>query len=494
MGRPKKIDTNPTDEELAQIERQKYLRFANDSVAIKMFSSNRPRKFSRKQIRDFLKNPFQNYLQLQQVSQYLKTTGGNYYRIIKYFSKMLTFDHILYPAMSGVKMNKNDKIVKSLDDAAIYLDKMNIKYNYKWITERILDNGEIYLYKLEDSKGIVYKEIPTNFCRISTIEDGVFGYEVNIQMFNAANIVEFPLEFQNIYEEYNKNENKDNQKKSTDANWIQVSKKGFAFNFNGVNSIHGIPPFCFIFDDIMSVDDSKDLQQDITKLDNLKLIHQKLPMNKDTGEVQIDGDDAAIYHGATKKNLPAGVAITTNPLEMQAITLSKSGNQQIDIVQQAQQLVWDNIGVSNLLFSSNKSSGEIVKKGVITDETLVYDLLYMYANYINRELRNQVNSVYKWKIKFLEVTYSNRDEKLKIAREDLAYGGQRMEFLALKGFTPLEAINMLKMERSIGIDDLMIPKLTAHTISSGESNEGGRPDATTLDEVTDNAEASIEQR
>ncbi|QPW59095.1 hypothetical protein IRP63_14830 (plasmid) [Clostridium botulinum] len=65
----------------------------------------------------------------------------------------------------------------------------------------------------------------------------------------------------------------------------------------------------------------------------------------------------------------------------------------------------------------------------------------------------------------LNTSYFNADDKFKIAKDSLAYGGSRMEFFALKGFSPLETVNILKAEQTIGLDDLLIPAKTSHTLS-----------------------------
>ena len=63
------------------------------------------------------------------------------------------------------------------------------------------------------------------------------------------NIIEdFPIEIQNAY----KNRGK------YDDGWYPVGEKGFAFNAIGDYS-HGYPVLCMMFDDVMGLDDTKDL-------------------------------------------------------------------------------------------------------------------------------------------------------------------------------------------------------------------------------------------
>lgn len=475
MATKKKKVLTP-DEKYQELIR--FERFSNDVVSATIKASERPRKFTRKQIREYLKDPLTSYKPLQQASKYLKATNGNYYRMIKHLAGLLTYDYYIFPLITTDKMQQKDKVMKSFEDVALYLNKLNLPYNLQWFMEKLIENGELFVYKLEDSKGIVFKDIPSEFCRVCAIEDGVLMYEVNFSLFTDDSILGYPVEFQKLYEDYKtkKAEVKAKEKQLTQEQknalmqgWRQISDKGIAFNAHGIYT-HGWPMLSFLFDDILNLDDYKDMQKDLDTLENLKLIHQKIPVN-DKGEMLFDADESKIFHNATKKNLPQGIAITTNPLELQSITLSKT-NPQFDGIDRAKQNIYDNSGINTALFNSQEVSGEILKQSTITDETLMYSFLPTLANFINRELR-KINSVYKWQIEFLKTTYYNQAEKIKDARENLAVGGSRFVFLGTTGMSPLASVNLLKTEQLLDIDSLLVPKKNANTLSKEENI--GRP-------------------
>lgn len=451
--------------------------FSKDLIAITANTTQRRRKYPRQQVRNFLADPFKNYEKLQEISQYLKATGGNYFRIIKYLSGILTFDYMITPN-SKSKMDNKDKIMKDYAKAAQMLEKMNIKYNFRWILERLLENGEIYLYEIEDSKGIVYKEIPPSFCRISAIDNGVYLYEVNLNKINNNTVEAFPIEIQNAF----------NNKASYKDGWYPVSNKGFAFNAIG-DYAHGFPVLCMMFDDVMGLEDTKDLIESKTKLDSIKLVHQKIPLDKEGNKPIFDNTVAKIYHEATKKGLPDGVAITTNPLEISQIPFDKAIAREIDTIERAERNIWNSSGISDMIFSNNKASGEALKRSIIADETLMFPFLYMFANYINNRIENT-----KFTLNFLEVSYFGRDDKLKMYKDLLGYGASRMYFLALQGLEPIQVLNMLEFEQEVlDIDKYMIPKQTSHTLSSDDV--GGRPTQEEVgEEVKDNTELDREQK
>lgn len=453
--------------------------FSKDLIGISANSTQRRRKYPRQQVRNFLKDPFLNYEKLQEISQYLKATSGNYFRIIKYLSGILTLDYLIYPN-SKSKMDNKTKVKTDYSNAAKMLEKMNIKYNFRWILERLIENGEIYLYEIEDSKGIVYKEIPPSFCRISAVDNGVYMYEINLNKIQSGMLDSFPIEIQNA----KKNDNTGN------GGWYQVGKNGFAFNAVGDYS-HGFPVLCMMFDDVMGLEDIKDLTEDKTKLDSIKLIHQRIPLKKDTDEPVFDMKTARIYHDATKKGLPSGIAITTNPLEITQIPFDKSMAREIDTIERAERNIWNSSGISDMIFSNNKASGEALKRSIIADESLMFPFLVMFSNYIN----NRISGT-RFTLRFLEVSHFGRDEKIKMHKDLLGYGSSRMEFLALQGYEPIQVLNMLEFEQNVlDIDRYMTPKQTSHTLSGDDNNVGGRPTQEDVGgEVKDNTELDRERR
>ena len=98
----------------------------------------------------------------------------------------------------------------------------------------------------------------------------------------------------------------------------------------------------------------------------------------------------------------------------------------------------------------------------------------MFENWLNFELSLNKKLGVQFKIRFIDTTEFNKESKIKVARENMAYGGSRLEFLATNGYEPMEGLNLLKMEGLLGMDSIMIPQQSAHTLSG--SNDTGRPE------------------
>lgn len=484
-------------QEQQQIEKQKQIDFAKNSVSDNAISINNGysnnKTMSITKIYKLLQDPIANYKMLQACSLSLMAKQGIYYRLIKYWSSCLTFDHLLYPAMSLSK-TKDKKVIKdTYEKCALHLDKLNLKFHLPYFTEELFKCGEIFLYKLEDNSGIVFAKIPNSFCRISCNDNNVFRYEIDLEQFDEDSILNYPKEFQQKYKEYNNLKNNKGKKKGKKNkqilnNWVQISNKGVAFP-TLFNSGHSYPPFCFLFPDIIEIDNVKGLKRNIDKLDNVKIIHNEIAINKDTGKPVMDLDLANAFNKAIQNNLPEGIKSITNPFKTESINLSNAGNtQKNNIINDATDEAYKNAGVSDMIFANKKASSEALKLSILADTQILFaSILPLFANYINYEL-SQISPMFQWKIKMLNISHFNADGKFKIAKDSLAYGGSRMEFFALKGFTPLETLNVLQAEQQIGLDDLLIPAKTSHTLSDDDSNKGRPIKEGNVEEVNDNTE------
>lgn len=476
---------NTIENKLAFIQNPEYvdkqLQSINDMLARRNFSllsgiptltteMYRPRQISREQIRRAVTQPYSNVETLQQASMLLKATNGIYKKVLNYQSTILTNDYVIYPVLAD-KIKTPEKMSKAYQDVAVYLNKYDIKTTACWIYERLFEQGELYIYKLEDSNGIVFQEIPNTLCKITSIENNVQKFGINLSKLNDKSVLAMPPEIQKLYKKFKAGSIK--EKDLIDKSFYELKKNAVAFNLDRY-ATKGIPFFAPAFDDLMELEDMKDLKSENAVIESIKLIHQKLPIDKDTGVVLMDFNVAKAYHNATKANLPKGTSITTNPLDLQAVTLADGSSKINQNVAQSLNNVFDTVGINNELFNGNKSSNEAIAVGIIADGLLTKRAQMLVQSWINYELLSFKKNGTVWQIKFIDTTHFDKDTRAQKAREDMAFGGFRTEFFATKGYTPIETLSMLKMEQLLGFDTLMIPQQTSHT-STSDSSDNGRP-------------------
>lgn len=433
----------------------------------------RPRAYTRDNVRKALANPYDNVATLQQVSSILKSSNGIYAKILIYNSTMLTNNHIITPISSG-SITTKEKMLKTYEDVSSFVNKYNIKKTACWIYDRVLEQGELYTYKLEGKDQHIIQEFPAQLCKVTALENDVKRFAINLNGISSNVIGYMPLEIQNAYNLFKSN--KLPKEQLIDNSYYQVSNKGTAFTLEKQQS-KGIPFYCSIFDDLMELEDMKDLKSENAVIESTKLIHQKLPIDKETGKVLMDMSVAKTYHNATKANMPKGTAITTNPLDLEAISLSSSSTKLDNDIYQTMENAFDTAGINSEIFNGKKNSNMAITSGLVVDSLLPKRLQMMVEDWMNFELSTYKKNGSKWKFKFIDSTHFDREERSSKARENMAFGGSRFEFLACQGYDPLEGINLLKAEQLLGLDEIMIPQATSHTLSSSES--GGRPETET---------------
>lgn len=427
-------------------------------------------------IRRLMKSPVKNAKELQEVSWYLFYTSGQYRRTLTYFSNLLTFDYFSTPTVPKATY-------KDFEKSNELLQSLNIKYNFKWMNFFLMLLGEVYLYEV----GNLFMLIPNKLCQIVEVRDGVNKYAINLNSIKKADLDILPADIVRAYE------NKGAYKETDYGKYMFYVENGFAFNALYSKSV-GVPLFASAFDDILSLDESKDMATNNQIAESLKLIHQQVPLGDDKKPI-ITVDLQKAYHNDTKKAVPSNIGVTTSPLDLEMLSFVDSQSRDKYFLTMAKENLSDSFGVSSMLFNNNGASGEALKKSIMTDELMVYDFLPMYENVVNEKIKST-----KFRIQFLRITHNNRWEQAKNYQATLSVGGSLLIFMAYTGLEPYQAINLLTFERDvIKIDDLITPKKTSYTMSGdeatgavkedGEIKEAGRNKS---DEITDSTEKAKE--
>lgn len=443
----------------------------------------RARRISRKGIRNALANPYANVDILQQASRLFRVTSGVYNRLINYQGNMLTNYHTIIPYNIS-NIESSEKMHSAFVDTAMFLQRYNVIRTASWIESKVIEQGELFTYKIEDDSGIVHMEIPSNMCKVTDVVNDVSRYAISLNSISDTSIDAYPLEIQKAYKSYKSGKLK--ASKLIDNEYYQVSDKGTAFCLNKFLP-KNVPFYTSVFDDLMELEDMKDLKSSTAVINNLKIIHQLLPTDSKTGDVLMDFDVAQAYHRDTASKVPKGTTVVTNPMKMDTVTLTDGDAKLGNTVREAVDSIFDGAGVSVELFNSAKSTIAAVTNGLVTDSLVPLEIQRQIAAWLNYELAtfNKNNGI--WQIRFIDgMTHYNKEAYVKLARESMSFGSDKLTFFACNGLTPLEAINTLRMEDMLGFNDMMTPVQSSHTISSGRpSNEESGADSQSTDALTE---------
>lgn len=448
----------------------------------------RPRIETKETIRRALKNPTTeaNIKILQNAMSSYRMSNGLLKQFINYQSNILTNDHFLVPTDMTKFKNKEDMWKKELD-VAKYLETLGLKKNLKWMTEELITFGELYIYLVEYKDSAVIVKMPQNICIIIGKDANMQNvYGVELSQITNETLNYFPKEIQDAWER--KNNGTLRPEELVDNKYYRVSEKGVAFTLDEWG-IKGTPYFAHILDSLMALEDIEDLDLTNATTDNFKLIQQKVPID-DKGDYLLDYDAVGIYHQSVKNAVPNGIGVVTSPMEIKGVTLTDSRVKNLDYATKLKKSIYDASGFNDDLFNGSKSSNEAIAMGSVVDTLLPLKIQGMFASWLNTLLKS-TSKTKNWKVVFCNSTEYNQLNMVKNERENLAVYGSKKKYLALQGYTPLEALNIILNEEMLKIEEKMLPMQTSHTLS-GDDEKGRPSNADNPDSSTTTGESESE--
>ena len=444
---------------------------------------------------DSVKNLFQNtesnYQLIGSYMETLRKTNGIVARTLDYITSHPTLNYNIYPSTSNLKSTFELPTIDEYIGASDYIEKYRIKTNVPYFIQQTLIYGMSFFYEIQDKSGVSYMEFPISMGKIHGVDNGIYRWMIDISKIREEMLLiqGFPNEIANAFRQTDKSGDK-----WVDNKWFVLSDKGVAFCFNQdviKNGGVAISDFASLLVDSIKIEKSKsnvDVKDDI---DTVKVIHGKIPTDKD-GVPTINATDAGTWSKQLNAGLPDGIIGIVNPLELQNINLSGSCSAKAyDTLKDAQSQVFYSTGTTPALFGSDTKSGNIIKISITKDAAYVYTkIIPVFENYYNKAItkyKNVNNST--WSVKILRQSYFSFDDDVKRYKDSIANGGSRTDYLASLGMSPLEIYSKLSLEQKVlDIDSLMVPKPTSFTMSGSENSKDsdiGRPESQDPSDDTD---------
>lgn len=436
----------------------------------------RPRQIGNVQLVNLLRSPYDNVDKLQDISQQMAESNGILKEFINYKALILTNDHYIYPT-DAFKYKDKDSLVKDELKVANYLETFNAKHLIHWCTKRVLQNGEVYIYKNVTRNGVLMQEIPTKVCKIISLDEyGIFRYGVDMSKIAQEEVEYYPDEIKKGYKKF---QGKGKKGKDFIGDFYIVGESGVAFQLNQWES-KGLPYYMHLFKSLLNLEDAENLDNTSNELDNYKLLFQKALTDTD-GKMLMDVDTVSLYHESVKSNTPKGIGVITSPMDVKPIALGDGKLKNYEHVNNLKKGVYDNAGIASDLFNGNAKTKESVLLSSIIDTLVPLEIQTMIERYLNFELMLKFKRG-KWRVQFLPTSYYNRHDEIKLERENLAVYGSKKKYLAVQGFTPLESINILYAEEMLELQEQMKPMQTAHTISNKDAKNDEKDKSEEKDE------------
>lgn len=442
------------------------------------FKPNASAATSKSSIKNYLNRPADNAENISATLRRALVSSGVINRVLDYYQSHPTYNHSVYPVLGNKQYDVTPDLRRDYIDIAYGLNQLNIHFFAPYFFKETLVDGVAYFYKIQDASGVGYIKLPGEWCRISSLENGVYRYRLDVSKLKAEVYDALPKELQQAFDDYQKNSGTDNTDKWYDNKWFYVSSKGMAFTFDQNSLVNGgvaISPFASILADSISLEQAKDNIEIKDQLDTIRLIHSKIPVNSD-GMPTLDLKTAKNFDAAMRNRLPEGVVAVSSPSNLTNVSLKGSGTEGVyDTVDKGVEQLFYDFGTSAPLFGGKTTSANIVKESVRKDANWIFTNLFpLLENYYNFEL-SQIKTSTKipWNIKFVRQSNFTLKEDISNCKDQLSFGGSRLDYLAACGFSPVEVVSKLGFEQeALDIDSLMVVKPTSNTLSSSAAAAG----------------------
>lgn len=439
-----------------------------------------PRLTNKKEVLEAMQNS--DYQKMRDISNFFFKTSGIYSRLCRYLAKIYRFDWMVTPCeYSDKNKEKSTKLKENFYHTLDFLDKMKVKETLGEITLKVIRNGCYYGY-LVPGKGVVnIQELPPKYCRSRYKVNGRSAIEFNMRFFDdmfksseyrnkILNL--FPSEFRKGYNLYRQGKLPLDFVGDTCGWYLLNIDNVFKFNIDGED----FPFLIDVIPAIIDLDNGQGLDRELMAQKLLKLVVQKLPLDKN-GDPIFDIDEAGAIHNNAVRMLAGaiGLKVLTSfaDVEVEDMQTDTSTNATDDL-QRLERAVYNEAGVSQMQF--NTDGNIALEKSILNDEASLYSLICQYEDFYNYILAKTYNTskvVYKFQL--LSTTIYNYKDMAKLYKEQTQLGYSKFLPQIALGQSQMTILANAYFENEVlDLVNVFIPPLMSSTMSGSLLGSNGK--------------------
>lgn len=424
-----------------------------------------------------------DYATQRLVSQYYYDVSGIYERLCKYFAFLYRYDYYVTPYIIEDDKLKEDKVLTEFARILTYLDNSNLKKVFGDIALKVIRDGCYYGYWVDTKDCMTIQELPTDYCRSRYFKAGMPAIEFNMRFFDdkfpdavyRMKILKmFPEDFQEGYLLYKRHKLMGDGIGDSEGWYLLDTAAAFKFNLNGSDMpilVNSIPT-------LIDLDQAQDLDRRKTMQQLLKVLIQKLPLDKN-GDLIFDVDEARDIHNNAVSMLKRAVGVdvltTFADVDVADMADSNSTAAAADGLEKIERQVYNEFGVSQNLFNSDGNIA--LQSSILNDEATMRNLLLQYEAFLNKMITKKCppNKRYSFRSYMLETTIYNYQEVAKFYKELVQIGYSKMLPLVAMGQRQSSILATAHFENEIlHLSDIMIPPMMSSTMSGKAVGSGGK--------------------
>ena len=419
-----------------------------------------------------------DYSELRQISNYFYKASGIYQRLCKYLATLYRYDWYCIPYMVKEDI-KEDKILKDFTELLKYLDNSNIKKLLGDIALEVLKEGCYYGYIGDSQDCLTLQQLPSNYCRTKYSIGNQPAIEFNMKYFDDSfkdinyrlKVLKlFPKEFQKGYRLYIEKKLKPEYMGDKDGWYLLDVDKTVKFNIND----NDFPAFITVIPAIIDLDSAQEIDRKRMMQQLLKIIIQKLPMDKN-GDLIFDVDEARDIHNnaVTMLKRAIGTDVLTTFADVEVADLSSSRESAaMDNLERVERGVYNAAGISNNLF--NTQGNTALDRSIANDESSMRGFVLQCQDFINKAIKsfNKNSKKYYFRVILLETTQYNYKDISKLYKEQTQLGYSKMLPQVALGHSQSEILASITFEENIlHLSEIMKPPMMSSTMSGKKESQ-----------------------
>ena len=412
-----------------------------------------------------------NYEAMREISNFFYRTSGIYSRLCRYMAYLYRYDWMVTPYIGDGA--KPEKVLDGFNKVLLFLDNFQIKKFFGEVALKVIRNGCYYGYLIPQEGKMNVQELPPRYCRTRYMVNGKPAVEFNMKFFDECftdsvqrmRILKlFPNEFKKGYVAYKEGKLSPDYA-GDEAGWYLLDIDNvIKFNINGED----FPAFVSVIPSIIDLDKAQDLDRQKMQQQLLKIIIQKMPVDKN-GDLVFDIDEAQQLHNNAVKMLgrAIGIDVLTTFAEVEVADMSDKSTTTKDELEKVERTVYNEAGVSQMQF--NTDGNIALEKSILNDEASMYNLLLQFEAFLNGLLApfNKTPKKVYYKVQLLTTTIYNYKDMAKLYKEQTQLGYSKMLPQIALGQSQSSILANAYFENDIlDLINLFIPPLMSSTMNA----------------------------
>ena len=430
-----------------------------------------------------------DYATMKEISNFYYKTSGIYSRLCRYMAYLFRYDWMITPFINSDNV-KDDKVLNEFHRALLFLDNFEVKKVLGEIALKVIRNGCYYGYLIPAADRVNIQELPLEYCRVRYEVNGRPAVEFNMKFFDAEfrdttqrmkmlNL--FPKEFKKGYVLYKEGKLKAEYPGDTSGWYLLDINSTIKFNMNGED----YPAFISVIPAIIDLDNAQALDRKKMQQKLLKIIIQKMPLDKN-GDLIFDVDEAQALHNNAVRMLSKaiGIDVLTTFADVDVADMAdKNTTTTVDELSKVERTIYNEAGVSQMQF--NTDGNIALEKSILNDEAAMYTLMTQFESFLNLLIKpfNKNPKKIQFKVELLPTTIYNYKELAKLYKEQMQVGFSKMLPQIALGQSQSSILATAYFENDIlDLINVFIPPLMSSTMNAevlnrnknGEEKKVGR--------------------